>query len=177
MKISIVLLGRTVPGFGAFADRISKEFKDQVRTELIDFPLTRSYRGDRKQYHADILLRELARIAGSEDAITLFITREDIFSGNLNFVFGLAGRRSCIVSMARLDPRFYGPLKDPEKARALFKERLLKEAIHEIGHTLGLPHCEDKKCVMVYSNSVADVDFKGTAFCGSCKKVIKTYLG
>ena len=139
--------------------------------------MTRSFRSERKQYHADTLLRELSRIAGSDEALTVFITREDIYSGNLNFVFGLAGRRGCIVSTARLDPRFYGEVPDMEAAKKLFEERLLKEVIHEAGHTMGLPHCEDKKCVMVFSNNIGDVDFKGTKFCKGCEKVIKTYLG
>lgn len=175
--IQLILIGRTIPGFSSLADRVSKEFHAKIRTEMIDFPMTRSFRSGRNQYHADTFLRELSRVAGSEGALTLFITREDIYSGNLNFVFGLAGRRDCIVSTARLDPRFYGEVSDMEGARALFGERLAKEAIHEIGHTMGLPHCEDRKCVMVYSNSIQDVDFKGSSFCEGCKKVIKSLLG
>jgi archaemetzincin len=173
--ISIILIGRTVSGFGNLADSISKEFETPVRAEFIDFPLTRSFRSGRKQYDADALLRELSRFA-PPGGIALFITREDIFSGRLNFVFGLASKNLCIVSSARLDPRFYGAPADAASG-SLFSARLVKEAVHEIGHCLSLPHCDDKKCVMVYSNSVRDVDYKDAAFCKSCKKVIKTYLG
>ena len=175
--IQIVLVGRTVPGFTKLTDRVSKTFRSPITTKMIDFPLTRSFRSERQQYHADAFLRELSHLAAPEGDLTVFIVREDIYSGNLNFVFGLAGRRSCIVSTARLDPRFYGKAGDLEKARKTFEDRLLKEVIHEVGHSLGLPHCEDRKCVMVFSSSVDDVDYKGLEFCQSCKKVIKTYLG
>ena len=175
--IKIVLVGRTIPGFNRLTDRVSKTFKSPITTEMIDFPLTRSFRSQRSQYHADTFLRELSNVAAPEGDLTVFIVREDIYSGNLNFVFGLAGRKACIVSTARLDPRFYGKTEDLDSARALFEERLLKEVIHEVGHSLGLPHCDDKKCVMVFSSSVEDVDFKGVEFCAGCKKVIKTYLG
>lgn len=173
--ISIILLGRTVPGFTSLVDSVSKEFKSPVTTEFTDFPFTRSFRSGRGQYDADALLRELSRFTGKGD-ITLFMTYEDLFSGDLSFVFGLASDDSCIVSCARLDPRYYGAKPDPGSG-ALFRQRLLKEAVHEIGHCLGLPHCADRKCVMVFSNSVDGVDRKDASFCARCKKVIKTCLG
>jgi archaemetzincin len=173
--ITIILLGRTVSGFNQLVDSVSREFQAQLSTKFVDFPITQSFRSERKQYDANALLRELSRFA-SEGEIAVFITREDIFSGQLNFVFGLASKNVCIISSARLDPRFYGAKPDAASGE-LFKHRLVKEVIHEIGHCMGLPHCEDKKCAMVHSNSVQDVDNKGSAFCERCKKVIKTYLG
>jgi len=173
--ITIILLGRTVSGFNQLVDSVSKEFQASISTKFVDFPITRSFRSERKQYDANALLRELPRFS-SEGEISLFITREDIFSGQLNFVFGLAFKNTCIVSSARLDPRFYGAKADAASGE-LFKQRFVKEAIHEIGHCMGLPHCEDKKCAMAHSNSVRDVDNKGSVFCERCKKVIKTYLG
>jgi archaemetzincin len=175
MIISIILLGRTISGFNYLVDSVSKEFRAQLSTKFMDFPITRSFRSERKQYDANALLRELSRFAG-EGEITVFITREDIFSEKLNFVFGLAGKGTCIISSARLDPRFYGAKPDAASGE-LFKDRLVKEVIHEIGHCMGLPHCKDKKCVMAHSNSVQDVDNKDSAFCERCKKVIKTYSG
>jgi archaemetzincin len=50
----------------------------------------------------------------------------------------------------------------------LFRARLLKEAVHELGHTLGLDHCSDPRCVMHFSNKLADTDVKGDAYCDRC---------
>ncbi|NYZ73563.1 archaemetzincin family Zn-dependent metalloprotease [Candidatus Micrarchaeota archaeon] len=173
MRILLVLVGRTVPAFNEIADKVGRAFKSPVSLELIDFPMTRSYRSGRKQYDAEAFLKEMGRLS-EPGTRTVFIVREDMFSGPLNFVFGLASEDACVVATARLDPRFYGKVDDGKKAGALFKERILKEIIHELGHTLGMPHCDDKKCVMVFSNSLADVDNKGAGFCKNCQKLLKT---
>ncbi len=171
MQISVVLLGRTVPGFKDLIEAIRENFKARVSMEVADFPMTRSFRSARQQYDADVLLSELSRTA-DPDAVTLFVIREDMFSPPMNFVFGLAKGNAGIVSTARLDPRFYGEPEDMKAAGALFKERLVKEAMHELGHAFGLPHCPDRMCVMVFSDSIAGVDFKGKAFCARCRKAL-----
>jgi archaemetzincin len=88
----------------------------------------------------------------------------------LTFVFGEAQLEgSCaVVSTARLREEFYGlPARDD-----LLRERLLKEATHEIGHTFGLRHCPDWSCVMASSHAVEVMDVKGAEFCKSCRKPI-----
>jgi len=47
--------------------------------------------------------------------------------------------------------------------------RAVKEAVHELGHTFGLDHCSDPRCVMHFSNMLADTDRKGREFCPSCR--------
>jgi len=172
MRILLVLVGRTIPGFNELADRVGSTFRSPMSLKLIDFPLTRSYRGKRGQYDADLFLREMAGSVPS-GVKAVFIVREDMFSKPLNFVFGLAAEDACVVAAARFDPRFYGEAKDVKKAGALFKERIFKETVHELGHTFGMPHCDDKRCVMVFSNSIEDVDRKGVEFCGRCRKALK----
>ena len=71
-----------------------------------------------------------------------------------------------VISTVRLNQEFYGL---PEN-KQLFLERVTKEAVHELGHTHGLPHCPDPKCVMCFSNSLQDTDFKSCSLCGNCKK-------
>ena len=171
MRIGIYLVGRTIPGFNDVVDAVAKAFRAKISTAIIDIPVTRSFNSSRKQYEAEQFLRDLFYFAPSDADKTIYITREDMFAGSLNFVFGLAADRACIASTARLDPRYYGET-DMEKARSLFIERLIKEAIHELGHTMGLPHCDDRKCVMVFSNSIEGVDFKGKDFCERCSKAL-----
>jgi len=71
-----------------------------------------------------------------------------------------------VVSYHRLTQEFYGLPSDP----ALLTERLVKVAIHEVGHTAGLTHCDDYECVMAATHAVEWLDLKGAAFCGECRK-------
>jgi len=171
MRIAIVLVDRTVPGIQELMDAVRKEFGAEVIRDMLDLGATRSFRKERKQYDAEILLAEVSRFSPPADK-ALYVFREDMFAGGLNFVFGLASGDSAIISTARLDPRFYGKAGDQHAAGELFKERLVKEALHELGHAFGLPHCDDRKCVMVFSNSIADVDFKEAGFCERCRKAL-----
>lgn len=99
--------------------------------------------------------------------LLLGITEADLFLPRLNFVFGVADRFRgvAVVSMHRLRPEFYGDRPDER----LFRERILKESIHELGHVLGLTHCEEPDCIMHFSNSIGDTDRKGPGFCGKCQ--------
>jgi archaemetzincin len=171
MRISLVLAGRSIPGFTGLIDSVSRTFHTPVSTGFVDFPFTRSFRRARKQYDAGVLLSELSRCTAREGRV-VFIIREDMFSAPMNFVFGFARGDSAIVSTARLDPRFYGPVGDLGQAGALFKERVLKEVLHELGHLHGLPHCEDAKCTMVFSESIEGVDRKGADFCPGCRAAL-----
>jgi archaemetzincin len=92
----------------------------------------------------------------------------DAYSENLNFVFGEAsslGGQVAAIYLARLRPEFYNHISDQQ----IFNDRIVKEAIHELGHTFGLIHCNNKKCVMHFSNSLYDTDFKNKSFCENCK--------
>ena len=114
----------------------------------------------RSQYKAEELLKM------TSDARTLLVTSADLYAANRNFVFGLnKDSGPCIVSTARLDPVFYGN----GTSFAATAERLVKEATHEVGHTLGLRHCENMKCVMSFSQHFSDVDAKSSDFCKSCE--------
>lgn len=53
---------------------------------------------------------------------------------------------------------------------SLFHLRAVKEAVHELGHTYGLGHCRNPRCVMSFSNSLRDVDRKERDFCPSCRR-------
>ena len=113
------------------------------------------------QASADDMLSEVCRlrVENTED-IALGFTDSDMFVPELNFVFGLASRDGAcaVVSTQRLRG----------KDERLLEERLLKESVHELGHVLGLEHCDNRKCAMHFSNSLADTDIKGSEFCEKC---------
>jgi len=51
---------------------------------------------------------------------------------------------------------------------ALLTERTVKECAHELGHTMGLRHCDNKSCVMSLSSDLYDVDNKDKYYCDTC---------
>jgi archaemetzincin len=77
-----------------------------------------------------------------------------------------------VIALIRLYPKFYGLRED----RGKFLQRVVKEAVHELGHTYGLGHCKDQRCVMAFSNSLADTDTKGQAFCQKCRSKLQKGL-
>jgi archaemetzincin len=124
---------------------------------------------ERDQREGSSLLRALpAAETGASDAL-LGVIDEDLFVADLNFIFGLAYGRRAIISLTRLRREYYGLSPDPK----LLRERAKKEAIHELGHVFGLPHCPDPRCVMHFSNSIAETDLKGWRFCGRCREMLE----
>jgi archaemetzincin len=120
----------------------------------------------RGQYVGPEILAALARLGFPDAERVLGIIDADCYAPGLNFIFGQASLdgRDAFIALLRLRPSFYG---QPEN-QALFRERVLKEAVHELGHTYGLSHCPDPKCVMHFSNSLHDTDVKGTMLCPRC---------
>jgi len=120
-----------------------------------------SYHQARKQYEGSALLRALS----DRETPVLGVTEVDAFVDGLNYIFGLAIGRRAMISLKRLRPEFYGLAEDDE----LLNQRVQKEAIHELGHVFGINHCLDQNCVMYFSNSILDTDFKDWRYCGRCE--------
>lgn len=68
-----------------------------------------------------------------------------------------------------LHQSFYGLPEDP----ALFRQRTLKEAVHELGHTWGLEHCDSPQCVIHFSNTLAGIDAKAATLCDRCARQLR----
>jgi len=134
-----------------------------------------AYNSRRKQFHSSLILTKIHQHAEKVSANrVLGITNVDLYVPRLNFVFGEAEcpGKAAIISLYRLEPEFYGQSPDTP----LFMERSVKEAVHEMGHTLGLGHCRDPSCVMFFSNSILDTDRKRPTFCERCHSLVVKYL-
>ena len=121
----------------------------------------------RKQYLSTSMLRMLSSMPSLPEEVSLGVADVDLYVPSLNFVFGEAGpsRRVAVISITRLRQSFYGSPDDVD----LFLNRLGKEAVHEVGHIFRLGHCSQPRCVMYFSNSLADTDRKDDDFCNKCR--------
>ncbi len=122
----------------------------------------------RGQYHGEAVLDRLDGFDDPQAERLLGLINVDCTSDSLNFIFGEANLngRTAFVALPRLRPSYYNQPDDP----GLFRERVLKEVVHELGHTWGLRHCDDPKCVMHFSNTLSDTDEKGVQYCQSCRE-------
>jgi archaemetzincin len=119
----------------------------------------------RRQHASGKLLAWLLQ-AGPPGGKVLGLTDQDLFIPILTYVFGEAqlGGRAAVCSAARLAEgvEVAGP--------RLLRDRLAKEAIHEVGHAFGLHHCDLSGCVMGRSPGVAGVDAKSHQLCTTCRR-------
>lgn len=149
----------------------------QVRCEIIPAVLDASsaFHAERGQYHSSQLLAAMQKFANRESWRVLGVADVDLYIPILTFVFGEAQTEGtcALVSGRRLRQEFYGLVPD----QRLLERRLLKEAIHEIGHTCGLTHCENYLCAMAASHAVEWIDIKDAALCRDCREQLESSLG
>jgi archaemetzincin len=124
-----------------------------------------AFDANRRQFYSTPLLRALLDKYPDGQRL-LGVAAVDLFVPVLTFVFGEAqvGGRAAIVSYHRLREEFYGLPANED----LLSERLIKEAVHELGHTFGLRHCYDWQCVMATSHAAEVLDVKSAEFCAAC---------
>jgi archaemetzincin len=139
---------------------VKKHFgADLVLDKSIKLPANAYYK-PRGRYKADSLLKFLDR-----DYRVIGVTSKDISTDKGQTDWGIMGMArcpgsSCVVSLYRVKNI----------------SRLVKVAVHELGHTYGLKHCSTKDCLMQASDgSVSSVD-KEKEFCTSCKAILKTKI-
>lgn len=111
-----------------------------------------AYYPQREQYNADILLQHLLKTKKKDTA--LWVIQKDLYCSGMNFVFGYAMyHEGAVLSTYRLST----------------PKLIEKEAIHEVGHIMGLRHCSNH-CIMQFSNSLWEAKMKSSYLCKSCKR-------
>lgn len=127
----------------------------------------------RKQHYSTKILKKLENLMPPEAIKVIAITDVDLFIPILTYVFGEAqlGGKTCIISTYRLKESYHSI-----DSRPIYRHRMVKEAIHELGHTFNLRHCKDQKCIMHYCRSLDDVDHKSEQLCRYCDVLLKDEL-
>jgi archaemetzincin len=137
---------------------------------------TSEFNSRRNKYDGSQILN---RIRNSLDKRNYFrnlgVIDVDLFASDLNFIFGLAMKPQkmlvgspavALISIIRLREFYDEPLN-----KERFFIRILKEALHELGHTFGLDHCQNF-CVMRFSNVLSETDEKPPNYCTICYRQI-----
>jgi archaemetzincin len=171
--IEVVRVGDGVPPrrLEALAAALTGIFQVPCQVRAGGLDITATEDPARSQYHATAILDRLRSLVPVNGRRLLGVAAVDLFVPIFTFVFGEAevDGRCALASTYRLEEERYG--LPANEARLL--ERLTKEAVHELGHTFGLRHCDDWQCVMASSHSVELVDVKQATFCAECARVVR----
>jgi len=141
-----------------------------VQTSRFHLEANTGYDVSRRQYNSTVLLSQLLSLENTPPRKLILLVDVDLFIPVLTFVFGEAqfDGIAAIVSMYRLSNTFYGV----EEHRSLLIERIVKEIVHELGHTFGLYHCHQFECVMRSSTYVEEIDLKKEKMCEECAEML-----
>ena len=133
-----------------------------------------AYNDTRFQYDSKLILKHLLQHSPHDSLRLVGVTAVDLYVPILQFVFGLAqiDGPCLIISLHRLSPEFY----DQPSDRGLLLARVEKTVLHELGHTFGITHCRNRRCVMYSSTRIEDTDLKQPDFCPTCFELYQWYL-
>lgn len=171
-EISIVVIGEFPKKDVEFVQNKLKKFYNCKVNILpkMDIPVSCKVKGLQKYSSVKIvklLNSKFKNVEGKVVALTQVDICTDRKLNGKTFknwgVIGLSllGTKSCIVSNKRMKTNYYGKLE--------------KVSIHEIGHSLGIPHCEThSKCLMNDAKGKGSkIDKELLWMCDDCKHKIK----
>jgi archaemetzincin len=164
------------PQLFAWIERAAADWFPFPIRQLSTLPiLPEAYDPARRQYRSVEMMKALSRRMPADAARVLGVTEADLSIPMLTFLFGQAQLDGpiALISLCRLRQEFYGLPPDD----ALLRERIVKEILHELGHTFGLTHCADTRCAMSVSTHVEFVDVKSARYCPRCGNHIARRAG
>jgi archaemetzincin len=125
----------------------------------------------RKQLFLNTLVSRAVAMDLPFEGFRLVVTDYDLYKISHQFIFGEGNEehRIAVVSLHRMRTEFYREAPDEN---AVF-QRLLKESVHNLGHAMGLRHCQQPRCGMVVSNSIFDTDNKHPHLCETCERRVR----
>jgi archaemetzincin len=130
---------------------------------LLDRP-TYAWNAGRGQYHAPAVLRRLAGLRPASGAPVLGILDGDLFlPDDGDYVLFDADRDlgTAVMGLKRLGA---DPAHLPRRAQV--------QAVHALGHVLGLAPCSDSRCAMHPTGEPSEADRKGPGLCASCRSTL-----
>ncbi len=174
--VEIVPLGIADPGLlSALCEGIARSLPLQCQIGDAGRLPAEALDTKRGQYHATRILAYLD--ASHRNAFRLLgVTNEDLFTPIMRYLFGEAmlPGKAALVSTYRLGNAL--PQSQHPNDYAVFVDRVVKEGIHELGHTFGLTHCQEPRCVMAASLDMTRIDAKSAQLCDYCSLMLKDGL-
>lgn len=131
-----------------------------------------AYYSPRGSYDAKLVLDYLTAAKPGRYDKVIGLTNSDI-SANIqdssgHSVIGLSyrGGEASIISTYRVESEI--------RSGGWYERRLTKASLHELGHTLGLPHCDNTpSCFMTEARGqIKTIDSEEIILCGSCRRLI-----
>ncbi len=167
-NITLISFGHFEKDFlDKLVEDVAAEFHFPVKIKEGHIDLSDYYDPTRRQYNGNRLLKDVDAEYSKESFKTMGLFNVDLFIPILTFIFGQAylNGGTGIISFYRLSNERYGMGVDEQ----VFLDRVIKEVIHELGHTFGLIHCHTPTCVMRSSTYVEDLDQKSSNLCVKCR--------
>ncbi len=157
------------PCEGLLRQALARTFNCSTQIQSLLQDVAFAFHSGREQYHSTAILEQAAALLPAKFSKVLLIAGFDLFIPILTHVYGEAqlNGKACIVSTYRLQQDL--PVHDPERT---YQQRLVKEALHELGHTFNLRHCREPDCIMHYCRHISDVDFK-SSLCRYCEYLLQ----
>lgn len=171
--VAIVPLG---PVKQEYLERVAQEIQARMDVHVRiepqrELPAEAFYK-PRKRWRAEKLLAALDanppvgawKVVGVTEA-EISSTKGDIVDWGIAGL-GNIGGQSCVVSAF-----IY---KKHSRSKQVLLRRLGDLAVHELGHTLGFPHCEVKRCVMADAKgkAVKSADTSSGQYCAQCLELL-----